>query len=300
MATRFREMVRRFLAWWTVGRMGLTLAIIGLAATLGGHLDQYGRFNLRQLFDDFYANVGTELLSIALTVLIIDALAERREEERRSERDREKQRAKQEQEKERLLRQLGSSINTQTQRAAEELRALGWLEDGTLMEVRLNGANLEGADLRHADLRVARLFRVNLKNAGLYRADLEKAQMRAANLQGARLGSANLRWANLAGANLEGAYLSGARLQGANLLKANLKDTRGLSDSRLADCHCLRGATMPDGSLYDGRFSLKGDWQLAHKDGVDPDDPQQMKRWYAGELPVRKTSKKKATKPDKK
>jgi uncharacterized protein YjbI with pentapeptide repeats len=271
--------------------MGLALALVGLAVTAGGHLDQYGTVMLRELFRDLYANLGAELLSIALTVLIIDTLYERREEARRLELQEEKKQAKIELEKDRLLRQLASSINTETMRAAEELRGQGWLEDGTLMNARLSGANLEGADLRHADLRVARLFRANLKNAGLYRADLERAQLRAAKLQGARLGSANLRWANLAGANLREAYLSGVMLVGANLLKANLKDARGLSDSRLADCHCLRGATLPDGSKYDGRFNLKGDLDLARKDGVDTDNPEMMARWYAGDFPVRKKKK---------
>lgn len=288
----FGQMMRKFFAWWTVGRMGLTLAILGLVAAVFGHLDQYGMvFNIRQLFLDMYANLGTELFSIAITVLIIDTLHERREEQRRQERERGRQEAAISLEKERLIRQLGSTVNDQAKRAAEELRAQGWLEDGSLVNARLPGANLQGADLRHADLRGASLFRANLKDAGLFKVNLENAKLRAARIQNARLGSANLRRANLGGARLDGAYMSGADLAGADLLKAKLEGVRGLSETRLGQAHRLKGATMPDGKRYDGRFDLEGDLQMAKRDGIDIDDPDAMARWYASTSPGRRGKK---------
>lgn len=280
MLKRFAEGLRQFVSWWTVGRVGLALAILGVVATVAGHLAQYGRFDLQQVYQDLYANLGTELLSIAITVLIIDQLAQRRDEQQRREREREREQIKLEHEKERLIRQLGSSMNVHAKRAAEELRAQGWLEDGSLVKAPLTGANLEGANLRHANLAAARLFRANLKGAGMFRANLERAQLRGAKLQGARLGSANLRHANLAGANLEDTYLSGAKLEGANLLKANLKGARGIKAERFAGCRCLYGATMPGGERYDGRHKLSGDLELARRDGIDAEDTAALDKWY--------------------
>ena len=69
--------------------------------------------------------------------------------------------------KQRLVHKLGSSINLEARRAAEELRMLGWLTDGSLEAVELIGANLEGVDLRGAVLRNARMYRANLSGARL-------------------------------------------------------------------------------------------------------------------------------------
>lgn len=292
MVKRLGEMGRAFVAWWSVGKVGLALAILGIVATLTGHLDQYGAFSFRDLFHDLYANLGTELMSIAITVLIIDALAERREEARRAAREAVKAEAELASKKEGLLRQLGSSMNRDAKRAAERLRAEGWLEDGSLVAARLTGANLQGADLRHANLAAARLFRANLQGAGLYKANLEKAQLRAANLREARLGSANLRYANLSGANLEGAYMAGAWLEGADLLRVKLMGVRGLAETRLAGVRRLLGATLPDGTRYDGRYELAGDLEMAERDGVDTGDADAMAAWYADEASGRKRTKK--------
>jgi hypothetical protein len=210
-------MIRRLRGaeWNSVSSVGIVLAAFAIGTLVGGPLVQYRALALRQLFIDLWANLGTELASIAATVLIIDALNQRRDAQRL---------------KEQLIREMGSRDNGTALRAVEELQARGWLGDGAL----------QGADLRRANLRGARLTRADLEQADLYNA------------------------------NLNDAYL----------VRANLHRARRLTDHQLAGVRSLQHATMPDGSRYDGRFSLARDIQWAHENNVDIDDPAAMAEFY--------------------
>src|SRR6266508_297747 len=81
---------------------------------------------------DIYANAATSLLSISLTVLLIDRLYEQRD------------RA---QLKKRLIWEMGSQDQALAVRAVKELRDAGWLTDGSLEGVDLTLANLAQAQL---------------------------------------------------------------------------------------------------------------------------------------------------------
>jgi hypothetical protein len=90
---------------------------------------------------------------------------------------------------------------------------------------------------------------------------------------------------SLQGANLDGANLAGADLTGADLgrvwfMGANLEGVRGLSDEQLVLVDTLRGAKMPDGQRYDGRYRLWADMQMVAAHGVNSDDPAQMANYY--------------------
>lgn len=98
---------------------------------------------------------------------------------------------------EQLIQELGSKNNNLTLRAANRLRELGYLTDGTLVKAKLRGANLQQADLSYADLGEAFLGWAKLQNAILVGADLEGAILWSANLQGTNLEKANLRKAVL-------------------------------------------------------------------------------------------------------
>ena len=274
--------LRSIVGWWTIGRMGIVIATLGLVVTVLGHLDDnLGALTMPELFRDLWANLGTELFSIALTVLIIDGLSQRRERRQREERDVKRSSEGLKQLKKQLIRQIGSSVNEQAMRAAEELRANGWLEDGSLEWAKLSGANLSHANLRYANLKGTSLFRANLEEASLYHADLTSAKLRAADLRGASLGGANLQGANLGGAKMQGAFLAGVNLARADMLKANLNGVRKLKIGTLAEAHRLAGVTMPDGSHYDGRFKLEGDFHMAERNGIDIEDEDAMREWYA-------------------
>jgi uncharacterized protein YjbI with pentapeptide repeats len=230
--------------WITVERLGVILAAAGVVFLVVGSIERVGYLNLRQLWLDLYANVGTGLIDIAITVLLIDRLARARE-----------QRA----ELRRLIREMGSRDNGTALRAVDDLRARGAISDGTLAAADLKYANLDGAIMAQADLRGAYFSFAKMAGADLRNANLEGAILRAADLTGALLINTNLNDIKLLDANLQSANLHGASLRGANLAGADLTEARGLSDERLAETHSLLRALMPTGACYDGRYQLAGD-----------------------------------------
>ncbi|MBN1430186.1 MAG: pentapeptide repeat-containing protein [Anaerolineae bacterium] len=187
-------------------------------------------------------NFGTDMGGTLVTFILIDFLLGSREKRRADER-----------EQARLIGQMHSRDNGLTLVAIEELRAHGWLIDGTMRGANLVNANLQAGYLRHAVLPEANLHR--------------------ANLQKTRLGKTDLRGANLENANLEGADFDEALLQGARI-----------SMTQLARANRLRGASMPGGERYDGRLNLPGDLQDAASAGIAVDDPVAMAEFYGVSL----------------
>jgi uncharacterized protein YjbI with pentapeptide repeats len=151
-----------------------------------------------------------------------------------------------------IISEMRSRADLVALKARRKALDLGWFHDGTL-----EGANLCGANLMGANLAAARL--------------------RGANLSGARLGSASM-----AKADLSGADLSGADMRGAFLTGANLEGVKGLSAEELAKVYSLRGATLPDGSRYDGRFILWYDIRRLGPSGLLylDTDPESLATWF--------------------
>jgi hypothetical protein len=199
-----------------------------------------------------------------------------------------------------LLRQLRSTNNWTALRAIERLRALGALEDGTLINASLMGASLANADLHRvnfgqANMTEADLTGANLMESRLSGADLLGANLNRANLFRADLSSVNLFRAKLVGANLQETFLFQADLRGADLKTANLSGARlstahldgaTVTLGQLVQVGMLSGSTMPDGSPYDGRFNLTGDIQFALFLDLEMDvnDSAAMARFY--EVPL--------------
>jgi uncharacterized protein YjbI with pentapeptide repeats len=290
-----------------IHKVGLLLLELAALTLLVGFLDQHGTLYLGHLVEDllhdYYANISTELASIAVVVLIIDKLYQRRE---------------MEQEKRDLSIRMGSGDNALAREAVHKLRVGGWLDDGTLSYAYLEGANLHEADLSgatlsrailrkadltgailcradlaEADLRRANLTGVDLSKFGstlsdhgprsglwkydLYRdkvpgdvfgvADLHKADLRGANLTDARLDGANLREANLRGANLTRAKLVGVDLSRADLRWANLTGT-DLNATNLNKVR-LHGAVLDQTTQIDAKWRLV--WEIATRGASDLD-----------------------------
>jgi len=254
-----RLMIRRLAALTRVEKVGLLLLATAVLVALVGYLNQRGSLYMGEwvgaFLQDYYANISTELASIAITVLIVDALYQQRDVER---------------EKRDLILQMGSPDNTFAVEAVRRLRAQEWLEYGALRGAFLEKANLTGVHLHDADLEGAHLAYANLSGAILVRANLSRAHLGGANLRGADLHRANLRGAdlrsinlseaklraaNLSGADLQVAHLSAADLSGAKLSEANLRwaDLNGaiVTAEQLAQARSLEGATMPDGTKHD-------------------------------------------------
>jgi hypothetical protein len=269
-----------------VRTIGLILGLLAFGSAAYGYIRLHDTFDLLTLIGDFYANISAELGSIAITVLIVDRLNQRREnrdlarrdEERRQEEARREQERREDalrQLKEQLVREAGSPIHATAVTAVDTIRKRGWLgrkymvviPDDTeallqkadlsradLHESDLSHVDLSGADLAGANLASTFLFRINLSGAFLYDTDLSGADLREANLSGTRWSSANLTNACLEDVNLSGGDLTGVRLMGVNLGRANLSNVylweADLSGANLGDAN-LRGADL-SGAILTG------------------------------------------------
>lgn len=159
-----------------------------------------------------------------------------------------------------LINKLSDLDNRVVLNALAELRARGWLTDGSLRGVALCRAQLQNADLMDADL----------CNVDFHQADLENADLSNAKLRATKLNRANLRYANL----------DRADLTNASLYKANLRGARNVTDEQLSKARQLWGAIMPDGNPYDGRFNLQADIELALWAKVDLSSPEALAKFY--------------------
>ncbi len=204
-------MLLRFKRSEPVRKLGFGLLILAAVVTLVGSLDQHPGLDpftfIKKTFDDFYTNVGTELASIAITVLIIDRMHRLRDDEN---------------ERDALILQMGSPDHSFAIEAVRMLAAQNWLKNGKLANAHLTHANLEGVNLQDVALPGARLALANLRHAKLTRADLSHAYLKGADLQSACLRGADLRGANLNDANLIDAHFD--------------KDTLVNSETILPDC----------------------------------------------------------------
>ncbi|HLA41873.1 MAG TPA: pentapeptide repeat-containing protein, partial [Aggregatilineales bacterium] len=204
----------------------------------------------REWRSGWYQNFSTEIVGAVLTFLLFDMLIQTREQ------------------KEHTIRDLSSCINHTARRAAEELHARGWLQDGSLRSM----------DLTDADLRGARMSDADLQRANLWRANLNRVQFIKANLTGANLTDALLHEANLDGACLHEAQLIRADLQevllfqtdmcGANLRDANLSRAQHIEYVRF-DEHTI----LPDESLWTADADLMRFTDPAHPDFWRSDNP---------------------------
>ncbi|MGB6680260.1 MAG: pentapeptide repeat-containing protein [Candidatus Bathyarchaeia archaeon] len=251
MITRIHT-ISNYFATWNTSRI---LAIALLAVLFS--IVFFGRIRL----EDLPANIATEIGSIVITVLLIDALNERR--------------AKQEL-KQQLIREMGSNNNGVTLRAVEELRAHGWLQDGSLSGMQFKWANLQRAYLKNANLSgalfgaVANILDVEegTKWNEYWESKYPDEYNVGTNLRGAFLDHSNLRGTRLNWSNLQAARLFKADLEDAYMFNSDHSGAMGISDNQLARANILLHATMPDGERYDGRYNLPGDLHAASESGA--------------------------------
>lgn len=271
--------------------VGIILLMLGILFAVGGFLflykEQENKKFFKQFTNDFYANASSELISIAITVLIIDRLNQIRATD---------------QEKKELILQMGSPINAVAIEAVRKLKVMGWVKDGSLKGANLKGADLSDADLSDADLRDsdltgAKLVKTNFTNANLQGSTLENSDLTSSIFKGTKINSkttltkyaklvwhivneaadgedlsnidlsyANLKGAKLNGVSLESAVLEGAILEGASLNRANLENS------------ILNGADLTNVNLVAARLQnsklqactlVKTNFEEAILDGVD-------------------------------
>lgn len=179
------------------------------------------------LIGDFYANLSTELASIAITILLIDGINEWRQNR---------------QLKEQLKRDLLSRVTDFAVRAVDELREHQWLDeifdevksdlqrvklsDAKLSKVNLNNANLKSAILENAVLKNAFLNGADLSGAIMNECDLTKSVLIRAKMNRTTLNKAILIQATLDHSDLVNVDLTSADLTNANVNKCDLTEAK--------------------------------------------------------------------------
>ena len=251
--------------------LGFVLLMVTILLAVLGFDYKQEDFTFDLFIQDFHANIVTELGGIAVTILVVDFFYRKQSlNERRSQ----------------LIRELGSTHNVIALRSLSELRAQGWLSDGSL----------KNAFFEYSDLRDANLSGANLSGSWLYSINLEKSNLHRVNFENVSMLDVNLSNANMAKANLKGLNYSSILSK-----KINGVDTREVVAKRnndlLKNALCLSGAIMPDGKIYDGRYNLKGDlhlfksWNFKRVDintvdgmaasyGVSVETYQEGQKWY--------------------
>lgn len=191
----------------------------------------------------YVQSIYTDILSIAVTVFVIDYLNRQRDDINR-EKDL----------KEQLVRDASSIINDVAVNAVHQIRKRGWLEGDNGI---LKGADLQGANLSFTQLQDANLWWANLQDSTLTGVILERANLSGTQLQGRFLFGIYLKGANLERANLEGANLEQANLEGTKLWVTNLEGAI-LRDANLqqASLHRanLRRAYLMDANLKEANL----------------------------------------------
>ena len=108
--------------------------------------------------------------------------------------------------KKKIIAELGNEDSSIAANAMYQLDKYGWIDDGSLKNAKLMGANLfeaflnGGVDLSGVDLSEATLHRADLTDSNLENATLNQADLRGSLLFGTKLFNATLREANLEGA----------------------------------------------------------------------------------------------------
>ena len=206
------------------------------------------------LENNIFIAMCPNIVSIAIGVLIIDWANARVSKQHK---------------KEELIYLLQSEFSSKPLEALAELRASGWLYDGTLERENLTQVKLQDANFLSSfffepeigskvrkplspKLKGAGLKFTCLKGANLAGADLRKADLFAVDLSGAQLNGANLQAANLWAADCSRTDLRGAALDGSNLTDANLKDAIITKNFPICD----RKTVLPDGTYWSSNHDL--------------------------------------------
>jgi len=203
--------------------------------------------------DELWPNIIPELLSIALTVFIIDTLNKRHAEDET---------------KKILIEQLKSQNNAVASQALAEMEARGWLWRGVLRGVYLASSNLDNNSFINVDFKRVNFSFASLKNTNWFETDLEDAVLHQVDLHGATLS-----------VHAVGPYYAEANLKNARITNSNLFGV-SVRNEQLVQLNSLLHTIMPNGELYDGRFNLSGDIEFFKRTAIDAKDPNEWALFY--------------------
>lgn len=230
------------------------LLLVGCGIVIGA-----GIFSEPDSRDSYLINLYTSVLSIVITVFVLDLLNKRRDEKQALLR-----------EKQDLIRDIRSSSNEVAKHAIFRLRNDYFLDRNVLVESFLFEANLAHADLSSLNLSYSFMYSANLEGANLLGCQLEHCNLRRSNLKKAKLTSTRMSNAQLSDSNLEYADLRAATLKNVDLMSTNLAHAL-LAESNLKGA-ILKGANLigatvtinsfdettvlPDGNLWNNKVDL--------------------------------------------
>lgn len=240
------------------------LVLIGLLALVGR------AFFYRATGYD--TNLFTEMISIIITVLVINYGASLREERR---------------EIERLVLEATGYSSEFAKTAIRKLKAkrLTQGDRSVLKNASGIGANLEGCHLGEVNMSGSKLFKASLVRAILYRTNLSNADLQEATLSYAKANWANFSEAklincDLANGTFDSADFFDAKLNKANLEGADLRDA-DLTDAILEDIKISKKTFLPDRTYYSSSTDLKRFTDPTHPEywrSSDPDSPAKNTR----------------------
>jgi len=209
---------------WGSSQIGYAVLLVIIGVLIG-------RFVLFPADEGYNTNIYTEVLSVALTIFVLDRFAERRERDSY---------------KRRLLREVRSQTPAVSVAALEALDAEGWwgdfraslqgnlvrryqwekvdLREKALSNSNLALANLTDANLVGVNLSDCILLRSSLANANMLGAKLENSILIEADLSDAQMITGQLHGATLNDSNLSETILTASKFQSARLVRADFSD----------------------------------------------------------------------------
>lgn len=175
--------------------IALAMIAISIVILLLGftHLHSQSSDKLTNLVQDLYANGGAELLSIAITVLIIDTLNKKRSEDER---------------KRELILQMGSPSNDFAIEAVRLLDHHNWVKDGSLRKQFFTYANLENVILLAADFSHSTIIESTFKNAELEDTTFHGCRFEYCNFENIEFAHINMSDSELIGCFFRNANMS--------------------------------------------------------------------------------------------
>lgn len=239
---------------------GIGLLILSLVLGISGYVRLHGHFDLMTFLNDYYANISTELGSIAITVVIIDHLARWRdkyEEENRARRE--------------LIVQLHSTDPVTVLNVMNQIRALGWLFDNSLQATDLSRVNFQGFQLDEAQLQNVNFEKANLQGVSLAKANLQLANLYRTDFANAKLWGTDLEGAILDDANLRGADMRGANLRNVKFVHPDKLQVSNLDYSHRAKYTCDENTILPDGTKWISETNMRRYTDPEHPDFWQPD-----------------------------
>lgn len=226
----------------TITKVGYSFLALGILLLLLHKYPDNWCFSL--FIKEIYANLSCELISIAVTILLINYLYEKREESSN---------------KRRLIRELGSEDKGFTSRALKEIKELGYLADGTLNGADLSSANLEGLDfsgavLKNVNFSMARLNNSIFREVILEGVILNGAEARQCIFERSVFSNVTLKSSNLYSAIFIGAQISNVDFLSAKLEQAEFIDAK-IENSKFEDS-VVRLANFVRAEISGTNFSM--------------------------------------------